>query len=294
METQAHMTARRAAELLGDVLKWRLQIRHPEPAPKSVPTDRERIGGSGQEGLPFGLDQVIDTTWGDGPQGTTTSAGVDKWLRFWLPWLEYWAGTPATNRMQPGAWWLNQLQENQRLASIDEWDADDQAAWDEHCSELRTMWWQIGHLTGHAPLTRGLCPKCKTGWLRSQYAAHKPDGSGGLQDQAQCTNPNCNTEIDYSREEITAQQRGLLRDPNIDGGYYLTISEIKTIWPRLRASTVRSWARRGHVCKQGDRYSLRDINQRKWRGTTQADAPQKASRAIVQRVAVSSVPKDGT
>lgn len=257
--TDRHMSAGRAATLLADILKWRLQIPTPQVGPRSVPVDRERVTEDHHDALPFGLDQVIDTTWSEGPTGTTTSQGVDKWLRFWLPWLEYWAGVQATSRLEPGAWWLHQLDENPALRTVSDWDEDDLAAWDEHTSELRTMWWQTAKLTGHAPLDRGLCPKCKQGTLRS------PATKAGFQDEATCSNPKCELTVDYDPEEARASARAALRDPDTCYDQWLTIEEVRAVWPSISYNTIKSWVRRRQVRKRGGKYALDDINARRFR-----------------------------
>lgn len=251
------MTGPRAANLLENILKWKLQLTVPQPGVRSTPTDTDGIRTQNTDALPFGLDQVIDTSWGDGPNGTTTEQGVDKWFRFWTPWFSYWAGEPAKFRMQPGPWMLKHLTENPVFTAPADWDREDQDAWNEYTSELQTMHHRLATLTGHKPLRRSLCPKCLTGNLQS------PATRDGYTDTATCTNPDCKLVIDYSQDETAASIRAALRDPNINKDAYLTIEEIKTIWPNQRAGTLRQWANRGRVRKQRGRYNLADINQQK-------------------------------
>ena len=163
------MTAPRAAELLADILKWKLQVEPPSPTVSSTPTDTDGIRADNRDALPFGLAQVLDTSWSDGPSGTTSEEGVEKWLRFWVPWFSYWSGEKPKLRMKPGTWMLRGLVEAPEFATIPEWDKDDVEAWREFTSELLGMWWRLGHLTGNAPETRALCPKCKKGSLRSEF-----------------------------------------------------------------------------------------------------------------------------
>lgn len=269
--TKPLMTPVRAEQLLKEILAWRLQIVLPQPDIRSTPTDTDGIRSSRSERLDFGLDQVIDTTASDGPRGTTTYEGVDKWLRFWVPWMSYWTGQPAVFRREPGAWFLAQLQGSEALAAVAEWDEDDQTAWREFTSELTTMWWRVATLTGHAPLTRGLCPKCQTGKLLS-YPRYKQ----GYDDKAQCS--KCGVTVDYTafhqpeplteveaeaieraQEQTRASFRAALRDPDLTSTW-LTHTQVQAVWPRLKLATLRSWVHRQQVRKKHGLYNLGDIN----------------------------------
>ena len=249
--TKPLMTPTKAAALLEDILKWKLEIQTLEPSIRSTPTDTDGIRTSRNERLPFGLNP--DTTAADGPRGTTTYEGVDKWLRFWTPWFSYWAGEPSKFRLQPGPWMLKHLTENPVFTAPADWDSEDQDAWNEYTSELKTMHHRLATLTGHKPLRRSLCPKCLTGNLQS------PATRDGYTDTATCTNPDCKLVIDYSQDETAASIRAALRDPGLTDTW-VTIDELRAVWPNLRLSTLRSWVRRQQVRKQGDTYNLGDIN----------------------------------
>lgn len=258
------MNGQRAAALLADILKWRWQEWTPVTQVKAIRYDQDIVQGGDNHGLPFGLDQVIDTATGDGAQGVTTPEGIDAWLRFWNPRMCSWTNTAPTFREQPGAFFLQQLQENPVFTTVDYWGTDDNGnpdnygqqclnAWDEFCEELQTLHRKIARTTGNAPHKRGLCPKCKTGTMQQQ------PGPKGFNEVATCSNPTCSTTVDYSREETVASFRAVLRDPDLTDTW-LTVDELRAVWPNLRLSTLRSWVRRQQVRKQGDAYNLGDIN----------------------------------
>lgn len=248
------MTGTRAASLLADILKWRLQPWTPIEKISAIRYDTEPVQGGSVPGLPFGLDSYHDTTWEDGPTGTAGPDGVDEWLQFWNPWMSYWANLPSVFREQPGAIFLQQLEENPVFNNVKNWDEDDQTAWTDFTNELRTMWHKIASATGNKPKNHGLCPQCKTGNLHSQ------PGKTGYEDQATCT--KCHHTINYQQEDPAISIRAAMRQ--YDGeDIYLPLKDIRAIWPDINASTIRSWTRRGQVATNQHGYRLADINLRK-------------------------------
>lgn len=264
--TQKLMTAPTAARKLEDILKWKNQLHPTYQTVQAIRYDGDKISGSSERGLEFGLDHVVDSTTTGGtdhPGEITTSEGADKWLRFWNPWMTYWASLPNTYRQTPGPLFLQQLQENPVFRTITSWDEDDQAAWEEFTTELHTVWARLRTLTGNKPLVRSLCPKCQKGNLQS------PPGQNGYTDQATCSNRDCQTTIDYNTEEHTTSIRAAMRAQDIPPDRYLTIDQIKTIWPRTKTSTLRKRVERGTIRKKGHLYNLADINT--WKTGTKHD-----------------------
>lgn len=253
-------TAATAARLLADILAWKWQEWTPVEHVRSTRYDRDLVQGSnGDTRLPFGLDSIIDCVDSDGANGIVDNASVDKWLRYWTPWMQTWAGLPTAYIDQPGPLFLQQLEENRNFDHIDTWDEQDQTAWADFTAELHIVHARVANATGHAPRTRGTCPKCKKGTLQ-QHA-----GQDGYSDTAECT--NCHAVIDYSREETAASIRAIMR--GYDGtDLYLPLHQIRLIWPNLKACTLRKWVQRGHVHTLPNttptRYWLRDVNTRMW------------------------------
>lgn len=253
------MTGERAAALLADILKWKLLLTTPEPGVRSVPTDTDGIRSPNRDALPFGLDQVIDTTWADGPSGTTTEAGVDKWLRFWTPWFSYWVSQRARYRTKPGPWMLRELLENPVFLQLEDWLPEDVETWREFTSELHLMWVRLRAGVGEAPLVRSLCPKCRDGWMLSYYRRWRSDGSGGLQDIAVCS--QCSAVIDYTHDEHLASARAALRELDVPEDRYLTLAEVQAVWGAMvKPGTLRRWVHEGKVAKRDGKYRLMDIN----------------------------------
>ena len=266
-----HMSADTAAAKFADILKWRLQPATPHPTLSAVRYDRDRITGTpSSTRLPF----PIDTITADNPTaaGVETTAGIHTWIELWGAWLT-WA-LDLTPRKIDGAWLLSVLQDNPDLHPLPDPKAfaDDEAMsawatgflidWDRFTHELTRLWWKIGDTTGNTPLRRGLCPRCKTGYLHSEVDERK-----GFADEATCTNRKCGIQIDYHKEEVANSVRAALRGETVSEDTYLTLNEIRTIWPRIKESTLRWWVHQGHVRKQGGLYCLADINARMWTRT---------------------------
>lgn len=241
-----------AANKIEDILAWKHQITIPAHSIRGAVLDQDRVAGGGEPDLPFGLGQRIDTVREDRAHGIQTSHGVEIMLELWGAWLAWELGQSYDpKKVSHGAWLLDKLQTERGLTDLDQWPL--------FADELKAAWARVRALSGHAPKTRALCPTCRDGVLQSPAHDRR-----GYDDEATCTNPNCHTTIDYSHMEIAASFRATLRDPNIPQEYYLTIDQIKTIWPTLKADTLSKWVQRGHVHKQDDRYRLADINTRKW------------------------------
>lgn len=241
-----------AASKIEDILAWKHQITVPTHSIRSAVTDQDRVSGGCVPGLPFGIGQQIDTVTEDRTRGIQTSHGVETMLELWAAWLAWELDQSYDPRkVSHGAWLLDKLQTERGLTTLDQWPL--------FADELRQAWARVRALSGHAPKTRALCPSCRVGVLQSPAHDRR-----GYDDTATCTNPNCHTTIDYGDVEIAASFRATLRDPNIPGDYYLSIDQVKTIWPGIKADTLSKWVRRGHVHKHGDRYRLADINTRKW------------------------------
>lgn len=261
------MSGQHAANLLSDILKWRWQEWTPVTQVKAIRYDQDQVQGGERGGLPFGLDQVIDTATGDGAAGVCTPEGVDQFLRFWNPWMSAWSDSPSIFRDQPGAFFLQQLQENPAFDWVNSWHLDEndeptdegkksQDAWDEFCEELQILHKKIARTTGNAARNRGLCPRCKQGSMLQQPGKH------GYAETAVCSNTKCAATIDYSKEETAASIRAIMRQ--YDGqDIYLPLKDLRYIWPGLKDSTLRSWARRGQVATNEKGYRLADINMRK-------------------------------
>lgn len=252
------MTGTRAASLLDDILKWKLQLTPPEPGVRSVPTDTDGIRSADRDRLPFGLDQVIDTSWGDGPAGTTTEAGVDQWLRFWVPWFSYWVDQPARYRQSPGAWMLTHLQEDQVFDHPEAWADDDLAAWQEFTGELQTMWRRLARATGNAPHNAGICPKCLTGTL------HQHPNKTGYSDTATCN--QCNAAI--PTHDLERARRQSLRNITVadDKGetWIYGKQAIDLYGNQLTWAHLRDWHKQGKLPRRGHRrnyqYPLAQLN----------------------------------
>lgn len=250
------MSATTAAKLLAEILKWRLQPWTPTSSITASRTDHDHVSGGGTHGLPFGLDATVDTTWSDGPSGTTTPEGVDKWLRFWNPWMSYWAGIESVFRQTPGPIFLQQLQENPIFRNVSEWDQDDQTAWTDFTDELKAMHRLVARATGNQPKHRGICPECKQGTLRQAAGKH------GYDDLAVCS--ACGMEI--PAVDIRSSSQHALR------GFNDTTKECWLSGPRiikiyggaLTWAHLRDWHKQGRLQRKGTRrnyqYSLAQVN----------------------------------
>lgn len=252
-----HMTGHHAAKLLEDILRWRLMPWTPVEQVSAIRYDADPVQGSDGGHLPFHMDQILSTPWTDGGNGVRNAEDVDKALRFWNPWMSYWTQTEAVYRQQPGAYFLQQLQENPVFQHVEAWEEDDdKAAWDEFTEDLQALHHNVASATGNKPRNRGLCPRCKQGSMLQQ------PGKRGYAETATCSNTKCSATIDYSKEETAASIRAIMRQ--YDGqDIYLPLKDLRTIWPGLKDSTLRSWARRGQVATNEKGYRLADINTRK-------------------------------
>lgn len=251
----------RAIRQLENVLKWKLQFEPRYKTVQAIKYDEDTVTVSPvEQPLPFPSDSVET----DGARGVETPRGVDTWLELWaatFAWLLDVSGPRMT-----GAWLLSLLRDHPDLNPLPTpttyednphmatWVEGLLHEWDKFTKELNLLHTQLADQTGHKPLRRGLCPKCKQGTLIS------PAGPHGYEDEATCTNKECNTIIDYSQEEVAASFRAAMRDPEVNATYHLTVDEIKIIWPRLNTSTLRKWVERGKVRKQNGRYNLADVN----------------------------------
>lgn len=247
------MTGTRAASLLTDILRWRLQPWTPIEQVSAIRYDRDLVQGGDEGHLPFHMDQILSTPWSDGGSGVRNIEDVDKALRFWNPWMSYWTGEQSVFRQSPGAFFLQQLQENPVFSNVNGWDDDDQTAWDDFTEDLQAIHRTIARATGHAPRNRGLCPKCKTGNMLQQPGQH------GFDEIAVCNNRECSATIDYSQEETSASIRAILRTATPDT--WLTLDQVRKVWPRLDRRKLHVWIGRGKVAKHQGRYNLADINE---------------------------------
>lgn len=259
------MSASAAARKLSDILKWKLQPFTPHPTITAIRYDTDTNPTTDPQPLPFPID-AVET---DRAHGVETPAGADQWIELWAAWLTWTLDTSAAK--MDGPWLLQQLQEHPDLhplptpkafpddPDMQAWAEGFLPEWDKFTSELTQLWWRLGSLTGNAPLRRSLCPKCKQGWLQSNPTRT------GFEDQATCTNHQCNATLDYDAEEYLNSFRAIMRTEDIPHDRYLTAEEIRVIWPKLKPSTLRSWARRDRVHKQEGRYRLADINAQQWR-----------------------------
>lgn len=253
-----HMDGPTAARLLSQILKWRCQPWTPTTQVKATRYDTDKISQSAPTVLPFGLDTVIEAVESDGALGVTNYESVDKWLRFWNPWVSYWASLPQIYREQPGATYCEALETNPVFTNVDNWDEDDQNAWDDFTSELKTVHTIVARATGHQPQTRGLCPICREGTLK------QATGKNGFTDEAVCSNQQCGTSLNYAAGETAASIRATLRSTDIAENIFLPVSAIRTIWGSMvKSSTLRKWVQRDRVRKHGDLYNLADVNRAK-------------------------------
>lgn len=266
------MTGHHAAKLLEDILRWRLQEWTPIEQVSAIRYDQDVVQGhDDQISLPFGLDSVIDSVDSDGAVGVCDAESIDKALRFWTPWFSDWVDQPPIYRDQPGAWMLQQLQENPVFGNVDGWHLDEtgdtdqyglqcQTAWDDYCEALKIIHHKVARATGNAPLNRGLCPKCKAGNMLSP-ALHKT----GFAEDAICSNTTCATTIHYQPDEAPNSVRAALRDENVTDQTWLTLQQLRKIWPNLKKSTMTKWARDGHIRRNGhNQYNLHDTNKMLW------------------------------
>lgn len=267
------MSGHRAAALLEDILRWKSQPWTPVEQVSAIRYDQDVVQGSNDRiTLPFGLDSVIDSVDSDGAVGVCDSESVDKALRFWVPWFSDWVDQEAIDRPQPGAWMLQQLQENPVFTNVNGWHLDEngdldeyglkcQAAWDDYCDELKLMHRKIGRSTGNAPLNRGLCPKCKQGNMQQQ-----PLDKRGYSDEAACSNTDCDSKI--PAEHIPAFQAAALKhitttddtgDTWIYGKQAIELYAGSLTWAHLR-----DWHKAGKLDRKGNRkhyaYPLAQIN----------------------------------
>lgn len=261
MTEDKHLTGPRAAKLLAEILKWRLQDWTPTETISAIRYDQDIVQGStSPDTLPFGLTATIDTTWSDGPTGTTTPEGIDKWMRFWNPWMSYWSGSESIYRQTPGAWFLQQLQENAAFTTIDSWDEDDQTAWDDFTQELRTLHRKIAHTTGHAPRNRGLCPTCKRGSMQQQ------PGRQGFDEVAVCNNPECSAtiEADHIQEAQQLALRNITTTDSQGDTWIYGKQAIELYAGTLTWAHLRDWHKTGKLDRKGNRrayaYPLTRIN----------------------------------
>lgn len=262
------MNQQTAAHKLADILTWRNHQWTPQTSLRSPRLDENR-GGNGEGTLPFPADDLTR-----GARGVETYDGVTQWLRGTAAWLEFWTGQPVKG--DAGAYLLDQLENNPDLAGADVEPAkpgEDAPSeqettyqqmftfweeWNQFTSELNTMWNRVGNATGYRPQRRTICPACKQGWQTSTPT------NQGVTDKSTCTNPTCETVIDWSDGEISASIRATLRDPNIADTIYLPWADIHTIWGTMvKAGTLRRWVHEGHVRKENNRYNLADINTKK-------------------------------
>lgn len=258
------MNRETATKLLEELLKWRLDPWTPVATVSAARYDREPTSGTRTPRLPFGLEHTLESVDTDQAAGITDYASVDKWLRYWNPWISAWAGLPNVYREQPGGIILNALQTSPVFDHIDQWDENDLEAWDEFTRELQTAHKKVANATGHQPRDRGLCPYCLTGTLQQHPDKH------GYPNQATCI--NCHAVINYDSDETHTTITRLLQ--NYDGNdIYLTPRQIKTIWPHLPHGTLRRWVHEGHVTKQAGKYRLADINKH----TSERHAKQTAT-----------------
>lgn len=270
-----HAAPHAAARQLEDILKWKIQPFTPRPTLSAVRYDRAPIKNTDETLLPFPTDAV--TT--DGARGVATAAGADQWIELWASRLA-WALDTATAKAD-GPWLLKTLHEHPDLhplpdpktfednPELQQWAETFLYEWDQFTQELTRLWWRLATLTGNAPKRRGLCPKCRTGWLTSQ------PGTKGFSDEATCSNPKCRICVDYSKEEIATSFRAAMRTVEEDDDQWVSSQQARVVWPALPASTLRRWVHEGKVRKQGSLYSLADINTTKLKkpGTT---TPQNA------------------
>lgn len=257
------MPASAAAQRLKDINKWKLKPFTPRPVVSAITYDGDGIPGT-CDTLPFPVDAVLT----DRVAGVETMNGADQLIELWASWLA-WALDTSAAKMD-GPWLVQQLEEHPDLHPLPDPkafpdDPDMQAwavgflpEWDRFTTELVQLWWRLGNLTGNAPLRRSLCPKCKSGWLES-----KPTKTGYL-DTATCSNRACAATIDYNHKEYLASFRAVMRDEDVPADRHLTLTEICTIWPRLKPATLRSWVHRNLVEKKNGRYKLADINAHQW------------------------------
>ena len=255
--TKPLMTPTKAAARLEDILKWKLEIQAIEPSIRSTPTDTDGIRTSRNERLPFGLNP--DTTASDGARGCTTSHGADTWLEMWAAWMSWLLDTPLTGN--PGPWLYKQLTENHALNDVRDWEGKPRQEWELFTKELSRLHRRVANLTGHALKMRGICPTCREGALTSE------PGPTGFDDKAQCTNPHCRTIINYAEVETLASFRSVLTDPDLPETW-VTLSQVRAVWPTLRENTLHKWVQRGHVTKQEGLYNLASIN--RWQATKHA------------------------
>lgn len=259
-----HTTATTAARKLDDILRWRLQAwQPPTPEPlRAIRYDKDS-GGSITHPLPFPSDSV--TT--EGAAGVQTFHGIDTWIKLWGSALAW--SLDLTPPKIDGPWLRKTLEENRELHPLPDpkahkddpetaaWAKNFLKDWDRFTKELNRLWWLTAKATGHAPLRRGLCPKCTQGWLQSESTPT------GYTDQATCTNHQCGFTIDYTEAELGNGIRAALRAAHPDDATYLTLNQLRVVWPRIKESTLRWWVHQGHVRKHEGRYCLQDVNRRK-------------------------------
>lgn len=249
LNTPPHKTMRqnRAAQLLADILKWKIDLETPKPiTTQSHPTDNTPIHNTNPDTLPFGYNQIFDTTWTDGPEGLTTPAGVDKWIGFWTPWLAYWTDTQPLSAYRLGTWLLTQLEESRMLADVEDWTGDDKVAWGDFTDELYQVWARVGRLTGRRKEKVGPCPKCWTsgdpekrvdGYL---YAPWDPK-------KGRATTWKCST-CDYEVDEAHYSAELIRHIQDIkDGTAWVDAAWLREAIPTLDQRKLRVWKSRGRV-----------------------------------------------
>lgn len=263
---------------MADILKWKSQIVPPTPSIPAIRYDKDGAPTTRSDALPHGIQ--IDTASSDGTRGIISEQGVEAVLSGLAMdlagWLSEMTGDTHQVTGDPGPWIHAQLRERPVLRHIHvkpealpedatpeerkahEWAMWDYSLWESYSHEVTALWWKVGRLTGHAPESRTRCPRCRNGWLRSEWDKH------GLEDIAACSNPDCDTKVDYSKGEATNSYRATLRSEDMPDDIYLPLAGVLSIWPSLKPGTVFKWAQRGQVRRNQQGYNLADINRRKW------------------------------
>lgn len=268
-----HMDGPTAAKLLEDILRWRLMPWTPVTQIKAIRYDQDIVQGNNDRvSLPFGLDSVIDSVDSDGAAGISDAESIDKALRFWVPWFSDWVGQEPIYRPQPGAWMLQQLQENPVFTNVNGWHLNEdgtedgyglqcQTAWDDYCEELKIIHRKVARATGNAPLNRGLCPKCKQGNMQQW-----PLPKRGYNDEAVCSNAKCGNKI--PAEHIPAFQAAALKHvttTDTDGDIWIYGKQAIELYSgSLTWAHLRDWHKAGKLDRKGKRknyaYPLAQIN----------------------------------
>lgn len=235
-------TARRE---LQELAEWR-------PLLPATPSDAAKVRGAGMGSGGFGpkrsespapgnVDRYLDTWFDNGALGVHTQCGVHQALGHWVDEIREWrASTIGPETFIPGD--IPYL-----LAHLD-WAMEHMPghAWDFMAADIHGVHQRVQHLVHPDRLHEGTCPTCgaRIEWI--------------LGDQGRVNLPICpnHHHIDNLTSATLRRLRAADQD---DAPAWATWDEVHQLFPKLTSARLRKWVQRGHVRKEGTRYSLNQV-----------------------------------